>query len=134
MPKKHSIFHEYVFSGGGGGGQFPQENPPKVCTRCVQFQSQKCKSSFVWEGGHVPLPDPPPARATSRNKKKRFPYKGGGKSCPPTKKFLRTALIMFINDLPSVADSQMKLFADDTKLYRTVDTKTDADLYTSKGY
>ena len=36
--------------------------------------------------------------------------------------------IMFINDLPSVADSQMKLFADDTKLYRTVDTKTDADL------
>ena len=37
-------------------------------------------------------------------------------------------LIMFINYLPSTDDSQMKLFADDIKLYRTVDTKTDAEL------
>ena len=39
---------------------------PRKSTQSVhqiaQFQSQKCKSSFVWEGGH-PLPDPPPARA-----------------------------------------------------------------------
>ena len=39
---------------------------PRKSTQSVhqiaQFQSQKCKSSFVWQGGH-PLPDPPPARA-----------------------------------------------------------------------
>ena len=29
----------------------------------VQFQSQKCKSSFDWEGGTPPSQNPPPARA-----------------------------------------------------------------------
>ena len=41
---------------------------PRKSTQSVhqiaQFQSQKCKSSFVWEGGPRPSPpDPPPARA-----------------------------------------------------------------------
>ena len=30
---------------------------------------------------------------------------------------------IYINDLPSTVDSHMKLFADDIKLYRTVDSK-----------
>ena len=39
-----------------------------------------------------------------------------------------TLFNVFINDLPSTVDSHMKLFADDTKLYRTVDSKADSDL------
>ena len=35
---------------------------------------------------------------------------------------------IFINDLPSTVDSHMKLFADDTKLYRIVDSKADSEL------
>ena len=36
---------------------------------------------------------------------------------------------LFINDLPSVVkNSTMKLFADDTKLYRVVDSQEDANL------
>ena len=38
----------------------------------VQFQSQKCKSSFVWEGGHPP-PRPSPRSGASRPRL-RFPY------------------------------------------------------------
>ena len=39
-----------------------------------------------------------------------------------------TLFIVFINDLPSTVDSHMKLFADDTKLYRIVNSKADSDL------
>ena len=37
--------------------------------------------------------------------------------------------ICFINDLPNVAMSNIKLFADDTKLYRVVDTPEDANIF-----
>ena len=42
--------------------QFPQENPPKVCTRSFNFNLKNAKAPSSGRGD-TPLPDPPPARA-----------------------------------------------------------------------
>ena len=49
----------------------------------VQFQSQKCKSSLVWEGGHSP-PTPSPRSGASRPRL-RFPSNIVDNLAPPGK-------------------------------------------------
>ena len=56
----------------------------------VQFQSQKCKSSLVWEGGHPPLTPSPRSGASLR-----FLSNIVDNLAPPRKKFLRTALTAY---------------------------------------
>ena len=58
----------------------------------VQFQSQKCKSSFVWDGD-TPSQTLPPLGRFAPELAFSLQY---CKSCPPTKKFLRTALIKLL--------------------------------------
>lgn len=42
----------------------------------------------------------------------------------PQRSVLRLVLfLIFVNDLPNNVDSSVKLFADDTKIYRRVDTR-----------
>ena len=40
--------------------------------------------------------------------------------------------IVYINDLPEVVSSDLYMFADDTKLYRTISSESDCDIYYSK--
>ena len=54
----------------------------------VLFQSQKCKSSLVWEGGHPP-PRPSPRSGASRP---RLLFSSIVDNLAPLEKILRTAL------------------------------------------
>ena len=42
--------------------------------------------------------------------------------------FLFTSFLIFVNDLPNIALSTAKLFADDTKLYRQIKNIRDCDI------
>ena len=71
------IFHEYVFSSYFFITIFTTKKSTQSVHQIVQFQSQKCKSSLVWEGGHLP----PPARALAPSL--AFSLEYCRYSCPP---------------------------------------------------
>ena len=71
----------------------PPQNPPKVCTRSLNFKKKMQK--LLRLGGGIPPSQtlPPLGRFAPWSLAFSLEYR---KSCPPTKKFLRTALEAWI--------------------------------------